>query len=185
MSLLMWKNVIVTSNHLRTGHTTSCGCYSKEIIIKLNTTHGMSKTRFYNIYLSILQRCYYKKSENYYLYGGRGIKCLWESFEEFKNDMYKSYLEHVKVYGEKNTSIGRINVNGNYCKDNCRWATWKLQGNNHIIINSNGDSHTIAEWSNLVHINRATILDRLKHGYTSDEALYTPLYVRRNMNVQK
>ena len=183
------NTAIVTSNHLRTGHTTSCGCYNKEIIIKSSTTHGMSHTRFYGIYLSIIQRCSYSKSENYYLYGGRGIKCLWKSFEEFKNDMYEDDLKHSKVYGEKNTSIDRVDVNGNYCKNNCRWATWKLQGNNkrnnHIITNSNGESHTIAEWSDLVHINRTTILDRLKHGYTPDEALYTPLYVRRTVNVQK
>lgn len=181
------KETIVTSNHLRTGHTTSCGCYNKEITINASTKHGMSHTRFYSIYLSILQRCNYKNSDNYYLYGGRGIKCMWNSFEEFKCDMYNDYINHSNKYGEKNTSIDRIDVNGNYCKENCRWATWKVQGNNkrtnHNITNSAGETHTIAEWSTIVHINRATILDRLKHGYSADEALYTPLYFRRTANV--
>ena len=90
----------------------------------------MSRIRFYKIWDGIKYRCDNSKSNNYKNYGGRGIKCGWQSFEEFYNDMYQSYLDHVKEHGEENTSIDRIDVNSNYLKDNCRWATWKIQANN-------------------------------------------------------
>lgn len=63
-------------------------------------------------------------------YGGKGIKVDWEDYISFKNDMYDSYLEHIEKYGEKNTSIDRIDCKGNYNKDNCRWATIDVQNNN-------------------------------------------------------
>mgnify|MGYP001605568036 FL=1 len=74
-------------------------------------------------------RCNNPKNHKYPIYGARGIKCLWNKFEDFRDDMYESYLEHVKEFG-KNTSIDRIDVNGHYCKENCRWATAKEQSIN-------------------------------------------------------
>ena len=55
------------------------------------------------------------------------VKNLWNSFEEFKNDMYESYVAHVKEYWERDTTIDRIDPSWNYCKENCRWATIKEQ----------------------------------------------------------
>lgn len=98
------------------------------------TKHGMSsrtfKAKFYRCWENIRLRTGQKGNKGYKNYGGRGIKVLWNSFEEFKNDMYDSYLKHVKEFGEENTSIERIDVNGHYCKDNCTWATWLEQSMN-------------------------------------------------------
>lgn len=69
--------------------------------------------------------------DRYANYGGRGISSdAWEYFIDFYDDMYESYLEHVREFGEKNTSLERINVNGNYCKENCTWVTLKEQASN-------------------------------------------------------
>ena len=89
--------------------------------------HGLSTSQFYRIFYGIKARCSNPQNQAYKTYGGKGIKCLWKSFEEFKNDMYKPYLEHIKKYGDNNVSVDRIDNNGNYCKKNCRWATKELQ----------------------------------------------------------
>lgn len=90
----------------------------------------MAWTRFYQIYIWIKVRCKSKKWKRHELYSWRWIKCLWNSFEEFRNDMYEPYLEHVKIFWESQTTIDRINNDWDYCKENCRRATQKEQRNN-------------------------------------------------------
>ena len=89
--------------------------------------HGNCYDRFYDIYTSMKYRCENKNNSAYKYYGGLGIKCLWTSYLDFKNDMYDSYLIHVNNFGEKDTTLDRINVYSDYSKDNCRWATRKEQ----------------------------------------------------------
>lgn len=127
-------------NNLNNGQNKSCGCLWKETIKNISTKHSFAsngKTRFYKIFSGILQRCNNKHVTNFKNYGGRGIKCLWKSFEEFRDDMYKSYLKHIKEFGVDNTSIDRTNNNGNYCKENCVWATSKQQAKNRRRRNHN------------------------------------------------
>lgn len=95
-----------------------------------------NRNRFYEIFLWIRRRCKWYKNFKYdYLYHWKWIKCEWDTFEEFKNDMYESYLDHISKYWEKQTSIDRIDWNWNYCKDNCRWATCTEQNKNRNITN--------------------------------------------------
>lgn len=118
-----WNITRVRRDMLKSWHTKSCWC----ITLSRNWDSG---TRFFNIYRCIVKRCTYPKHSSFSLYGWRWIKCDWKSYDEFKEDMYDSYIEHCKKFWEKQTSIDRLDNSKNYNKENCRWATWKEQNNN-------------------------------------------------------
>ena len=146
--------------------TKSCGCLFREFLQSGNARrkHGLSKTRFYRIYRCMRNRCERKQELNYYLYGGKGIKCFWKSFEEFKKDMYKSYEIHVKRFGTKQTTIDRINSNSHYFKENCRWATYKEQARNiktNQMITFYNKTCCINEWAEKLNIKRGTLWHRI------------------------
>lgn len=86
--------------------------------------------KFAECWYSILKRCNKESCRAYKNYWWRWIKCMWGNIDEFYNDMYESYLEHCKKYWFRETTIDRIDVNWNYCKENCRRATYKEQSLN-------------------------------------------------------
>ena len=170
------NEIEVGSGSLISGNTKSCGCLSTQN----KTTHGMYGTRFYNIWKDIKQRCYDIGGTYYLHYGGRGITTCerWKKFENFRDDMNESYQEHVKEFGEKQTTIDRIDVNGNYELSNCKWATLKEQNNNkriNINLTYNGESHSLIEWSYILGIRKSTLSSRLYRGWSTEKTLSTPL----------
>lgn len=112
------------------GSTKSCGCLSKEVahnkIIKINTKHNDSGTRLYSIYLGMIDRCRRKNNHAYKYYGGRGIKVCDEWLENYL--VFKEWA--INNGYQNNLTIDRINVNGNYEPDNCRWITIQDQQRN-------------------------------------------------------
>jgi len=142
----------VNRRSLKNGSSKSCGCLHIELARKRGT-HRMIKTRFYSVWAGIKNRCNNPNEPTYKDYGKRGIKVCdrWlESFENFRDDMYKEYLEHSKKFGEKDTTIERKENNLGYCKNNCRFATMKEQCNNrrsNHLITYNGKTMNITQWA--------------------------------------
>ena len=114
----------VASSRLRGGYTRSCGCLQRDAIIARNTTHGKSKSRVYSIWKNMIKRCYNTNHEFFADYGGRGIQVCdrWKIFINFFADMGDPPLATM--------ALDRIEVDGDYELNNCRWATWAEQNNN-------------------------------------------------------
>lgn len=115
----------VASRHLLRRSIKSCGCILKERLVKEKTTHGMSKTRVYNVWCKMISRCEVSTNNRYNRYGGRGITVC----ERWRNS-FELFLEDMGEPPTNKHSLDRINNDGNYCKENCRWATYKEQANN-------------------------------------------------------
>lgn len=149
--------------------------------------HGHYKnnkyTPTYKTWLSMKQRCNNPHAPNYALYGGRGIKICKEW-----NDNFIAFLSDM---GErpKGTSLDRINSNGDYCKENCRWATPKEQSMNlrtTYIIEYNGEVDSVHGWSERLGVSYSVIKYNHKHGLPldkkrRDETLYGKKYKNRTV----
>ena len=163
------NKVVVSAYSLKSGNTQSCGCLQKERAKKAKTTHGLRHTKLYVSWFNMKQRCSNVNYEHYKYYGGRGITYCqeWERFEPFKDWAMKNGYQD-------NLTIDRIDVNGNYEPDNCRWATAKEQANNmrtNRLLSYNGETHNMKQWSEIMNINYTTLSWRLSSGWSIEKAL--------------
>lgn len=162
----MWKcececgrTTIVRAENLKSGNTLSCGCYGREQALKKLTKHGMSNTKLSGVLNAMKQRCFNPNNHEYNLYGGRGIK-ICDSWLKDSSSFYDWALSNGY---ENGLTIDRVNTNGDYCPENCRWVDFYAQANNtrkNIYINYNGETHTLKEWSRILNINYWTLYNR-------------------------
>lgn len=120
------NTVFLTWNALASGNTRSCGCLRKISNPQNATTHGKTKARLYTIWNCMKKRCYNAKSSTFKNHGGRGITVC----DEWRNSFERFYDWSISHGYDDALSIDRKDNDGNYCPDNCRWATCEEQSNN-------------------------------------------------------
>jgi transposase len=145
-----------------------CGCQAGTKRREKRKTHGRASERIYRTWNSMVSRCTNPKNSSYFRYGGRGISVCekWRKFQGFYEDMGDKPYEGA--------TLERIDNNGPYSKENCKWATMKEQCNNrrtNTIISINGKDHTLEQASIVLGLNRQTVSTRLSRGIPLDQAL--------------
>lgn len=181
------KKFIQYGGPLRSGKVKSCGHLWKSRAERqkiaynsiAKTKHGGSADRLYFVWASIKNRCYYKGNPTYPIYGGRGITVC----DEWKND-YSAFRDWAMKtgYDEKaprnQCTIDRIDPNGNYCPENCRWTNAAEQSNNRrnsYTITWNGETHHASEWSKITGLSQSLIYTRYKSGWEPEKIFTTPV----------
>lgn len=153
---------IVGHRALKSGNTSSCGCFRKEFTAKKMTTHGCAKrgnkSRIYKVWSGILARCQIASATGYENYGGRGIKVCnrWQGFENFLADM--------GAPEDCTLTIERKDNDGDYEPGNCRWATRAEQGankRNNRVIEHDGQSMTLTGWARHLGVSHSTLTEAL------------------------
>ena len=145
--------------------------------MRFEVKHGMARTRLYRSWTSMRNRCNWKKDKEYKHYGGRGIKVC----DEWQNN-FEPFMEWALSNGYDDTlTIDRIDVNGNYEPDNCRWITRKEQNNNmtsNVRLTHNGVTHNLTEWSKITEISYSTLQGRIRRGWKTEDILFKPINKR-------
>lgn len=166
------NNTIACGVNLKNGHTKSCGCYSRK--------HGYArKERLYNIWVGMRQRCRDKNADNWKHYGGRGISVCkeWDEYPTFRLWALSNGYDETK-------SIDRIDVDGNYCPENCRWADSTQQNNNarsNRLFTHNGETLTMAQWARKVNMPYKLLKQRIRQGMEFERALTQPKEVHAHV----
>lgn len=162
---------------VNSGNTKSCGCIKRKMIITRNTLHGKSTTKRvkspeYECWQGMKRRCFNKNNGEYKRYGERGIRVC----DNWKNN-FKQFYTDMGSRPTKDHSIDRIDVNGDYCKENCRWATIEEQNRNkrdNHYLEYKGEKRIVNDWAKIYNIRQQTILKRLNRGWTVEETLTLP-----------
>ena len=160
---------VCSHNNLRSNKNISCRCKSQ-------SRGGRSRTRMYVVWIAMIQRCHDDRRTAYNRYGGRGIVVCqrWrDSFDAFITDMgYPPTESHT---------IDRVDNNGNYTPENCRWATYAEQARNRRVnryVTFHGEQLSLAVVAERVGIRYSKLHKRLKRGWTIEEATTEHLHTR-------
>lgn len=159
--------IVCAGNHLKSGDSRSCGCYRRE----KRTTHSMTNSRLYSIWENMKTRCNNPQSKRYKDYGERGIHVcdLWA------NDFVAFHEWAISNGYSDDLTIDRINVNGDYTPENCRWITLAEQNinkRNNVFLTYNGITQTLSWWANELNVYKSTIGRRHKKGWSDEECLF-------------
>lgn len=178
---------ITSTGHLKSGHTKSCGCYSKEIAKekalknKYFYKHGLFSDKNYirlsHILNAMKKRCYDVNNKSYFNYGKRGI-VICDEWLNSESGLFNFYNWAMQNGYKDNLSIDRIDNNGNYEPSNCRWATAKQQANNkrsNHLITYDGQTYNITEWAEKKNIKPRVLLDRIRRNWTIERAFNQPI----------
>lgn len=159
--------VTVTGSNLRTGQTTSCGCYHRERQREAPRKHGLHDGVGYGTWLNMRQRCTNPANPSWKNYGGRGITICdaWDDFGQFIRDVGEP---------EPGQTLDRIDNDGNYEPGNVQWATRAAQNRNkraNRMIELGGVTKCLADWCDELGLNYWTVHARLRRGASNEEAL--------------
>lgn len=151
----------------------TCGC-KRCASRRRATSHGQAGTKLYMLWAGMLQRCNNPKHKNFRRYGQRGITVCdrWAIFENFASDMGKPAPGYT---------LDRINNNGGYCPENCRWATASEQSANREAwnaVSAFGLTISLAQWSRHFGIRANTISHRIRGGWAPEDAVSKPIRSR-------
>jgi hypothetical protein len=179
-SCVCGKQISVITASLHNGNTKSCGCLHREYLNAFGTnatTHKMWSTRFYRLWSYMRTRATNKRTDRAKSYVLRGITLnkKWLKFENFRDDMLKSYQEACKTF--KKASLERINVNGNYTKQNCRWIELSDQASNRRDtkrLTYKNETKTLKQWSKESKISYWTLRGRFDAGWPANKMFKTP-----------
>jgi len=184
------RDVTTKCRTLVAGHSRSCGCLQREvaaahirIVARKNRTHGLSYSPEWNAWSSMRARCGNPSDEAYHWYGGRGITVSqeWDTFEQFIADMgMRPSPKH---------SLGRVDNELGYSKENCRWETWTQQQRNRRssrMLTLDGVTLCLTEWAEHADLFPSVLSARLAYGWPLDLAVSTPKGVRpRDLKIRR
>ena len=163
----------VRISHVKNNAIKSCGCLSKEKSRERLTTHNKSKTRLYNVWRSMCDRCMLPTSRRFSDYGGRGIRICpeWTDFSNFNDWAMSSGYD-------KSLTLDRIDVNGDYSPTNCRWVNMTTQNRNRrdtFYVEYEGNKVALRDLCDQLKLPHSRIYQRItKYGYSLEEALTKP-----------
>jgi hypothetical protein len=170
--------VLAKAHQLRSREKTSCGCWKKEVLAERTRTHGRANSRVsgyadrtYGIWQAMRDRCSNERRRDYSRYGARGIKVCerWQkSFEAFVKDMGSAPAGHT---------LDRVDNDGDYCPENCRWATRREQARNTAAamrITYAGQQYCLSDMFELLNLSASTYYARRKKGMSVQQALGIP-----------